>query len=93
MITLLVVIVLALLARYVFFRDQFDKWGAGLQRIEQWQQDYKAKNPNATEEQMNADFRVGIAGLEAWKVQYKKDHPTATDVEIDAAFDAAWGNN
>ena len=92
MIGLLIVLVLALLARYVVFRTQFEEWGAGLQRIEQWQQEYKAQNPDTTDEQMETDFRTGIEALEAWKVQYKKENPNATDAEVDAAFDAAWGN-
>jgi wobble nucleotide-excising tRNase len=84
--------VLGLLARFVFFKEQFQEWGAGLKRIGQWEENYKAENPNATKEEMDTQFRVGIAGLEAWKVQYKKDHPDATEAEITAAFDAAWAN-
>lgn len=91
-IVILVLVVVGLMARFVVFREQFDEWGAGLERIGEWQEDYKAKNPDATKEDMDTDFRVGMEGLEKWKMDYKKDHPDATEAETNAAFDAAWTN-
>ena len=91
-IIILVLIVLALLARYVVFHKQFEELRAGVQRIAEWQEDLKAENQNVTKDQMDSVFKVGIGGLEAWKAQYRKDHPDATEVEISAAFDAAWAN-
>ncbi len=74
------------------FREQFEEWGAGLERIGQWQDNYKAENPSATDEQMDTQFRINMEALEKWKAEYKADHPNATDAEISAAFDAAWAN-
>lgn len=91
-ITILTLIVLALLARYVVFKEKFDEMGAGLQRIENWQNEYKANNPNATEEEMDAAFEAGMSNITVWKEKYKQSNPTATDEEIDAAFDAQFSN-
>ncbi len=88
----LVVIVLALLARYVVFAEQFDEWGAGLERISDWEENYRREHPNATDEEVDAAFEAGIANIKVWKEQYKRDNPGATDADADAAFNAAWGN-
>ena len=90
--TLLALVALVLLARYVVFKKHFDEWGAGLQRVEEWQNDYKQQNPDATKEQMDADFNAGISNIEQWEADYKVDHPDATDAEVDAAFEAMWSN-
>lgn len=84
------VIAVILLARYVVFAKQFEDWGAGLQRIEDWQTQYKKDHPDATKEEMDAAFDAGIANLKVWKEQYKKDHPGSTDADAEAAFNAAW---
>lgn len=91
-ITILTIIVLALLARYVVFKEKFDEMGAGLQRIENWQNDYKAKNPNATKEEMDAAFDGGMANMKVWKEKYKQDNPNATDADADAALKAQFSN-
>lgn len=83
---------MALLARFVLFREQFDNWSAGLERIGQWQDNYKTEHPEATKDQMDTQFRISIEALEKWKADYKAGHPNATDAEVSAAFDAAWAN-
>lgn len=90
LIGIVAVIAVILLARYVVFAKQFEDWGAGLQRIEDWQTQYKKDYPDATKEEMDAAFEEGIRAIGEWKAQYKRDHPGATDAEADAAFDAAW---
>ncbi|HEY0980297.1 MAG TPA: hypothetical protein VGE18_02730 [Candidatus Paceibacterota bacterium] len=89
---ILIIIVIALLARYVVFKEKFDEWGAGLQRIEDWQTEYKQKNPNASKEEMDAAFEAGMDNITEWKAEYKRDNPGATDAEADAAFSAMWNN-
>lgn len=83
-------VLIALLARYVIFKEQFDEWGRGLERIDAWQEQYKQDHPNATKAEMDAAFQAGIQGIEQWQANYKKDHPNATKAEMDAAFTAAW---
>jgi hypothetical protein len=87
---ILIVIILALLARYVVFAEQFNEWGAGLERVSEWEADYRRQYPNATEEEVRAAFKAGIANITVWKERYKQDHPGTTDAEADAAFKAAW---
>ena len=72
--------------------DQFEEWGAGLERVGEWEQDYKAKNPNATDVEVDAAFKSDIAKITVWMEQYKAEHPGATDADAEAAFRAAWGN-
>jgi len=84
------VIAVILLARYVVFAKQFEDWGAGLQRIEDWQTQYKKDHPGATKAEMDAAFKAGIANITVWKEQYKRDHPGATDAEANPAFEALW---
>ncbi len=86
------VVVLGAFARYVVFADQFNKWGADLERVGAWEKDYRAQHPNATDKEVDAAFKAGIANIEVWMEQYKHDHPGATDADAKAAFDAAWGN-
>ena len=88
----LAVIVLLIIARYTVFADQFDEWGAGVERISEWEQEYRSKNPNATDEEVDAAFDAGIANIKIWMEQYKQEHPGATDADAEAAFNAAWGN-
>ncbi len=90
LIVILVVVILLLLGRYVFFRDQIEEWGAWLERIGQWQENYRAENPGATDEEVDAAFQRGIESLEEWKENYKREHSDATDEEVNAAFEAAW---
>lgn len=88
---LIVVAVLAallLLARYVVFKDAFEEWGAGLERVGAWQDDYRKEHPDATDEEVDAAFKAGIANLAVWRERYKQQHPEATDADIDAAFSA-----
>ncbi len=87
---LVAIVIIALLTRYVFFKEQFEEWGRGLERIGSWQEQYKQDHPNATKPEMDAAFSVGIKGLEQWQTEYKKTHPNATKAEMDAAFTAAW---
>ncbi|MGL5830791.1 MAG: hypothetical protein ACRCZE_01435 [Candidatus Altimarinota bacterium] len=79
-----------LLCRYVFFAEAFDKWGEGLENISEWQENYKAENPEATKEQMDAAFSQGIADLEKWRADYKAANPGATEEDVDAAWRKAW---
>jgi hypothetical protein len=83
-------VVILLLARYVIFADQFNKWNAGLQRVGEWQNTYRQQHPGATDAEVNAAFNAGIGNLTVWKEQYKQQHPGATDADADAAFNAAW---
>lgn len=90
LIAVVAVIAVLLLARYVVFADQFEEWGEGLQKIEDWQTQYKKDHPNATKAEMDAAFDAGIQGIKDWQDQYQKDHPGATKAEMDAAFEAMW---
>ena len=90
---LLVVVVLLLVGRYVIFKEQFEEWGEGLERVGEWEDNYRAENPDATDEEVDAAFRAGIENITVWKEQYKRDNPGTTDAEADAAFEAAWENN
>jgi len=86
----LIIVAVLLLGRFVIFKEQFDKWGEGLQRIESWQTQYKKDHPGATKEEMDAAFESGMGNISVWKSQYKQEHPEATDAEVDAAFNAMW---
>jgi|GEM_PF-1040615 len=88
LIALLVIVVLGLLARYVVFKDRFDEFGAGLERIGAWEDDYRRDHPGATDEEVDAAFREGITNIELWQARYRSEHPDATDAEVDAAFRA-----
>lgn len=85
---ILIILVVGLLARLVFFKDQFDKWSEGLNNVSTWQKQYKAEHPNATKEDMNNAFDENMTKLKEWQDQYKVEHPGATDAEVDAAFNA-----
>ena len=85
-----VVIVLALGAGYLAFADSFTKWGEGVERISDWEKDYRSKNPEATDKEVDAAFKAGIANITVWMEQYKQEHPGATDADAEAAFNAAW---
>lgn len=86
----LTLIVVVLAARYVVFKDRFEEWGQGLERIEDWERNYRAEHPDATDAEVEAAFDAGIADIRVWKERYKREHPGATDTEADAAFEAAW---
>lgn len=87
----LIFIILVLLARYIVFTEKFDEWGAGLERISEWETDYKRSNPNATDAEVKAAFESAIANITVWKEKYKQENPGATDEDADAAFNKAWG--
>ena len=87
---LLILVTLVLLARFVVFKDQFNEWGEGVERISEWEENYRAEHPSATDEEVDAAFTAGIANIEVWKEQYKQQNPGATDADADAAFNAAW---
>lgn len=90
LITIGVIIVALVLARYTVFKEAIDEWGAGLERIGAWEDQYRRENPDATDEEVDAAFRAGIANIEAWQADYKAKHPNATDAEVNAAFEAMW---
>ncbi|MFN7160547.1 MAG: hypothetical protein ACK4NC_02965 [Candidatus Gracilibacteria bacterium] len=83
---ILVIATIFLLSRYVFFKPQFDKWEQDLNNLATWEQEYRLTHPNATDEEVDAAFKTGIAGMEQWKKEYKASHPTATDAEVDQAL-------
>ena len=85
-------VLVLLLARYVIFEEQFEDWGQGLERVGEWEQDYRAQNPGATDEEVDAAFESGIADLRVWMERYKRENPGATDADAEAAFNAAWSN-
>ncbi|MBP6858100.1 MAG: hypothetical protein KBC11_02855 [Candidatus Pacebacteria bacterium] len=88
----LVIISAFLLARFVFFKGSFDKFGEGLENISKWEEGYKKEHPNATDAEVKAAFSESISNLKIWKENYKKDYPNATDTEIDQAFEDQWDN-
>ena len=90
-IVVLVVLALGLLARYVFFAPQMEKMGDDLERIGEWEDNYKAENPDASNKDVSDAFEDGMSNLQERTEKYKAEHPGATDEEIDAAFKAAWG--
>lgn len=90
LLALVIIVLLAAFARYVVFADQFNEWGAGLERISDWEAGYRAEHPDATDEEVDAAFKAGIANITVWKQQYKQQHPGATDADADTAFNAAW---
>ncbi len=82
------IVVIVLLARFVFFKKHFEELSAKFDSMQQWQDDYRKNNPTATKEQEDAAFKAGIANIEVWQAEFKKDHPDATKAEMDAAFNA-----
>lgn len=91
-IAILVIIILAFISRYIIFKNQFDAWSQGLERINTWETQYKVEHPNATKSETNAAFNNSIGNIETWKENYKQEHPNATDAQINAAFDTAGKN-
>lgn len=89
-IIVLVLIVIWLLARYVFFKTQIEERSAWLQRIGEWKQNYKTQHPTATDAETDAAFNKWINDLWKRKAQYKAEHPWSTDADADAAFNAAF---
>lgn len=85
---ILALIALTILARYTFLREQFDSVAEGLENIAQWEQEYRAQNPTATDAEVDAAFRQGISDMERWKEEYKTNNPGATDADADAALEA-----
>lgn len=86
---LVIVVLLAIGVRYAF-ADQFDEWGAGLERVSDWEKDYRREHPNASDAEVDAAFNAGVANITIWMEQYKQEHPGSTDADAKAAFDAAW---
>lgn len=87
----LIVIIIGLVARFVVFKEQFDAWGEGLDRIGAWQDEYRQNNLNASKDDMDREFENGMNGLKVWQEKYKQDNPNATKAEMDAAFNSQWG--
>jgi len=92
LISVLVIVILGLLARFVIFKKQFEDMDARFDSMTTWQENYRSEHPDATKEQMDAAFNAGIANIKVWQAQYKKDHPDATKAEMDAAFSAMFKN-
>lgn len=88
-IAVLGILVLLLLARYVVFDEQFEEWGEGVERIGEWEENYRTENPNATDAEVDAAFEAGIAEMDLWIESYKRENPGATDAEAEAALGAA----
>lgn len=86
------VVLLLIVARYTVFKEQVDAYGAGLQRVGEWEDGYKAQHPGATKEETSAAFRINMTALKEWQAKYKQDHPGATDEEMNAAFNAQFSN-
>lgn len=84
------IVALLALTGYVVFKDDIDEWGAGIERISDWEEGYRADHPNATDAEVDAAFDAGIANITVWMEQYKQEHPGATDADAKTAFDAAW---
>lgn len=86
---ILALIVVWLLARYVFFGKQIDELWEGLQRIQVWKDDYKAQHPDATEQEVNQAWENSMKWLVERQENYKKEHPNATQAEMDKAWSDA----
>lgn len=84
------ILVLFLLARYIFIKQEVDEYSAGLEQIEQWQTEYKRTHPNASKEEMDQAFRAGIDNFEKWKSDYKSANPGATNSDAEAEFNRLW---
>lgn len=89
-IIVLVLVVGWLLARFVFFKDQADQFGTDLKKLDQREQQYKADNPWATDEQVDSAFDEGMEGMKQRKATYMANNPWATEEQADAAMDAAF---
>lgn len=90
LVSLGVLVALFVLARYVVFKNEFEEFGDGLERIEQWQTEYKRNNPEASKEEMDAAFRAGIEDLDKWKLDYMAANPGATEEDAEAEFNRLW---
>lgn len=93
-IVVLILIVVALIARYVVFKERFNEWSQWLENIQQRQDNYRAQNPDATDEEVDQAFRESIDALEQRKEDYKAQNPGATDEDVENAFrNARSGHN
>lgn len=81
-----VIIVLGL--AYVFFQEDIQERGEGLERMWEREENYKAENPNATDAEAKEAFDKGIDGIKKREQNYKAQNPDATDAEVGEAFDA-----
>ncbi len=86
----LIIICVFLLARFVIFKDSFDRFGQNLENIGEWETNYKNEHPNGTKAERDAAFDKSMAGLKVWEENYKSENPDATKTEIDSAFNAQW---
>ena len=89
-IVILSILLIILLIRFVIFKNQFEKLGEGLKRVDIWQENYKKEHPDATKQDMDAAFKAGITNIDVWQENYKKEHPDATDEDVSTAFNNAW---
>ena len=84
------VIVVALVARYILFKDAIDQRGADLDKLGQREETYKAEHPGASKEEIDAAFKDGIDTMASRKENYKATHSGATDADADAALEEAF---
>ena len=93
LIVVVAIVVVGLLARFVVFKQQFEDFGDGLERIGQWETDYRREHPQASDAEVDAAFKASMANIELWQAKYKAEHPNATKAEMDAAFTALFSGN
>lgn len=87
---ILILAIIGLLARFIFFKEQIDEWEKGLERMEQWKEDYREDHPNASKDEVENALKDSLDNLGQWREDYKKAHPDATEEEIDQAWNEAW---
>ena len=83
-------VVAGVLARFVFFKDEFEQRSADMEKLGQWEAQYKADHPNATKADMDAAFKDGIDTMAQRKTDWLADHPGATEAEADVALEEAF---
>ena len=93
LIIVLVIIILALLARFVIFKNQFNSLGENLEQIGERQDNYKKENPDASKEQINQTREQGMDNIKKREEDYKAQHPDATDEDIQQARDNLWSGS
>ena len=90
LIVILTLLVVGLLARYVFFKDAIDQRGKDLENLGQREAQYKKDHPNATKADIDAAFKEGMNSMDQRKEDYKTQNPGATDADADAALQEAF---
>ena len=88
-ILILSLVIVGLLARFVIFKERFDDRGESLERLGERRDEYRRKNPNATDQEIDAAWEQGMDNLKQRRDDYKAEHPDASEADIDAARDAA----